>query len=69
MTVCPLLTVFGLLTCRAAPMSTGDVFLLLGFGLHLAIVFRLVASTSEGNTVLEDVLKIVHINDGKGERQ
>ena len=50
-------------------MSTGDVFLLLGFGLHLAIVFRLVASTSEGNTVFEDVLKIVHINDGKGERQ
>ena len=65
MTVGPLLTVFGLLTCRAAAVGTGDILLFLGLGLHLAIIFWLVASTSEGDAVLEYVLKIVHINGGK----
>lgn len=36
--VSPLLPVFGFLTCRAAAVRTGYVFLLLGFGLHLAVI-------------------------------
>ena len=68
MPVSPLLAVFGFLPCRAATVSPSDVFLFLGFGLYLAIILGLIASTSERNTVLEDVLKIVHINDGKGGR-
>ena len=65
MSVSPLLTVFGFLTCRAATVSTSDILLLLGLGLHLAIVFRLISSTSEVNAVLKDVLEIVHmLNDG-----
>lgn len=35
--VSPLLPVFGFLTCRAAAVRTGYVFLFLGFGLHLAV--------------------------------
>ena len=58
--VSPLLTIFGLLTGRAATMSTCDILLLLGLGLHLAIVLRLVTSASEVDAVLEDILKIVH---------
>ena len=65
MPVGPLLTVFGFLTCRAAAVGTGDILLLLGLGLHLAIVFQLVSSTSEVDAVLKDVLEIVHmLNDG-----
>ena len=41
-------------------MGSRDILLLLGFGLHLAIVFRLVTSTSEVDAVFEDILKIVH---------
>ena len=64
-----LLTVFGLLTGRAAAVGTSDILLLLGFGLHLAIVLRLVTSTSEVDTVFEYVLKVVHrLNDGRGGR-
>mgnify|MGYP007026355787 CR=1 FL=1 len=37
--VSPLLPVFGFLTCRAAAVRTGYVFLFLGFGLHLAVFF------------------------------
>ena len=62
MTVGPLLTVFGFLTSRAATVSTSNILFLLGFGFYLAIVFRLVTSTSEVDAVLKNVLKIVHIN-------
>ena len=68
MPVSPLLAVFGFLPCRAATVSPSDILLLLGFGLHLAIVLGLIASTSERNAVFEDILKIVHINGGKGGR-
>ena len=65
MAVSPLLTVFGLLPCRAATVSPSDILLLLGFGFHLAIVLRLLSSASEVDTVLEDMLEIVHsFNDG-----
>ena len=60
MPVGPLLTVFGFLTGRAAAMSTSDILFLLGLGLHLAIVFRLVTSASEVDAVFEYILKIVH---------
>ena len=56
----PLLTVFGFLTGRAAAMSTSDILFLLGLGLHLAIVLRLVTSASEVDAVFEYILKIVH---------
>ena len=63
--ISPLLTVFGFLTSRAATMSTRDILLLLGLGLHLATLFRLVTPTSEVDAVLEYFLKIVHgLNDG-----
>ena len=65
MAVSPLLTVFGFLPCRAATVSPSDILLFLGFGLHLAVVFRFVSSTSEVDAVLEDMLEIVHsFNDG-----
>ena len=60
MPVGPLLTVFGFLPCRATTMSTSDILFLFGLGFHLAIVFRLVTSTSEVDAVLKNVLKIVH---------
>ena len=65
MPVSPLLAVFGLLTGRATTVSTSDILLLLGLGLHLAIVFRLVSSSSEVDAVFKDILEIVHmLNDG-----
>ena len=69
MAVCPLLTVLGFLTGRTATVSPSDILLLLGFGLHLAIILRLISSSPEVDTVLEYILKIVHINGGKDERQ
>ena len=64
MTIGALLTVLRFLTGTATAMSPRDILLLLGFGLHLAIVPRLISSTSEVDAVLKDILKIVHINDG-----
>ena len=60
MTIGALLTVLRLLAGTAAAMGTRDILLLLGFGLHLAIILRLITSTSEVDAVFEDVLKIVH---------
>jgi len=62
MTIGALLTVLRLLAGTAAAMSPRDILLLLGFGLHLAIVFRLLTSASEVDAVLQYILKIVHIN-------
>ena len=46
-------------------MSTRDILFLLGLGLYLATLPRLVTPTSEVDAVLEYFLKIVHgINDG-----
>ena len=69
MTIGALLTVLRLLAGTAAAMSTRDILLLLGFGLYLAIVLRLVTSTSEVDAVLKDILKVVHINGGTVLRQ
>ena len=68
MPVRPLLTVFGFLSGRAATVGTSDVLLLLGLGLHLAIVLGLIAPSSEVNAVFEDMLEIVHrLNGGTDE--
>ena len=65
MTIGALLTVLRLLTGTATAMSPRDILFLLGFGLHLAIILRLVSSTSEVDAVFEYVLKIVHgLNGG-----
>ena len=64
MTIGALLTVLRLLTGTATAMSPRDILFLLGFGLHLAIILRLVSSTSEVDAVLQYILKIVHINGG-----
>ena len=67
MPVGTLLAILGFLAGRTATVSTGDILLLLGFGLHLAIVLWLIASTAETDTVFEDILKIVHtLNGGRG---
>jgi len=44
-------------------MSPCDILLLLGLGLHLAVVFGLVAATAEVDTIFKDILKVVHMND------
>ena len=64
MTIGALLTVLRLLAGTAAAMGARDILLLLGFGLHLAIILRLITSTSEVDAVFKDILKIVHINGG-----
>ena len=70
MPVGTLLAILGFLTCRTATVGTGDILLLLGFGLHLAIVLWLITSTSEADAMLEDILKIVHrLNGGRGGRR
>ena len=70
MPVGTLLAILGFLAGRTATVSTGDILLLLGFGLHLAIVLWLIASTAETDTVFEDILKIVHrLNGGRGGRR
>ena len=40
-------------------MGTSDILFLLGLGLHLATLLRLVTTTSEVDAVLEDTLEIV----------
>ena len=47
-------------------MGSRDILLLLGFGLYLASVLRLVTSASEVDAVFENILKIVHININDG---
>lgn len=56
-----LLTVFCLLSCRAAAVSSSNILFLLGFGLNFSFG-RVVAlaTPAEGNAILEDMLKIVH---------
>ena len=53
-----LLTVFGLLLGRAATVSTSDVFLLLGFGLHLLFFLTRTTATSEVDAIDENILEI-----------
>ena len=62
MPVSPLLTVFGLLPCRAATVSTGDVLFLLCFGLHLVLLFAWTTAATELDAVLEDEAEIVFHN-------
>ena len=64
MSVGTLLAVFGLLSGRTATVGTGDILLLLGFGLHLTVVLRLITASAEADAVFKDILEIVHINGG-----
>ena len=59
MTISTLFAVLRLLTGGAAAMSSGDVLLLFGLGLHLAVVLGLVAATTEADAVFKDMLKVV----------
>ena len=61
MSVCPLLTVFGFLPCRAATVSTSDVCFLLRFGFYLVLFLARTASASEADTILQNTLKVVFL--------
>ena len=58
MPVCPLLTVFGFLTGRAATVGAGDVLFLLGLGLHLVLFLAGTTATTEVNAILQYLLEI-----------
>ncbi len=58
MSVCPLLTVFGLLSGRATTVSTSDILLLLGLGLYLVVLFAGTTATTKRNAIHEDILEI-----------
>jgi len=58
MPVGPLLTVFGFLTSRAATVSTGNVFLFLGLGLDLVIIFTRTTATTKRYAIYEDILEV-----------
>ena len=74
MAVGPLFAVLGLLACRARAMGTGNVFFLLGLGLHLVVLTTATTgSTSEDQSALDNIVYICHravrINGGTGERR
>ena len=54
MPVSPLLPVLGLLPGRAATVSTGDILLLLGLGLHLAVVGLPLTATTKADAILQN---------------
>jgi len=55
-----LLTIFGFLLSRTAAVCSGNVFLLLCLGLHLALVWvATLSATTEGDAILQDLLKIL----------
>jgi len=58
MSVSPLLTVFGLLTCRAATVGAGDILLFLGLGLHLVILLTGSSASPEVDAIHEDILEV-----------
>lgn len=58
MPVGALLAVFGFLLGRAAAVGAGNVFLLLGLGLHLVLFRARTAAAPEGYAVDEDVLEV-----------
>ena len=60
LTVGTLLAVLGLLSGRTAAVRTGDILLLLGFGLHLTLVgVTAVTATTKRDAVLQYFLKIL----------
>ena len=58
MPIGPLLTVFGFLLGRATTVSTSDILLFLGLGLHFIFLFARTTTTSEVNAVLQYLLEI-----------
>ena len=66
MTVSPLLAILGFLTCRAAAVGTGDVFFLLGLGLHFVLIGVALGHSFEHQTTAGYyIIYIRHISDGK----
>ena len=68
MSVGTLFAVLCLLTGRAATMGTSDVLFLLSLGLHLVIILARTATTSEADTVLQDMLKITFLTHNSGSK-
>ena len=64
MPISPLLTVFGLLPCRAATVSTGDILFLLGLGLYLVVFLAGAAASTKRNTIDEDILEVAFFTHG-----
>ena len=58
MAVSPLLTVFGFLHGRAGTMGPRNIFLLLGFRLHLAVIALLTCAATKRNAILKNRLEI-----------
>ena len=58
MSVGPLLTVFGLLLCRATTVSASDVLLFLGLGLYLVILLAGTTTATKRNAILQNALEI-----------
>ena len=59
MAVGPLFAVFRFLHGRTATVSTGNVFLFLGFGLHFAVVGLLASAASKTDAVFQYRLEVV----------
>lgn len=60
MPVGPLLAVFGFLPCRAAAVRPGDILLLLGFGLYLAVTVRILPLGAERHSASGYYVVYVH---------
>lgn len=59
MSISTLLAVLGFLPGAAGAVRTGDVRLLLGFGLHLAVVFLLAGRAERDASASNDIVYIV----------
>lgn len=60
MTVGTLLTVFRLLTSRAAAMRTGDILFLLRLGFHLVVLRPSLGCATEDNASFNYIINICH---------
>ena len=58
MSVGSLLTVFGLLLCRATTVSASDILLFLGLGLYLVVLLAGTTTATKRNTILQNALEI-----------
>lgn len=56
-----LLAIFGFLTCAARTMSTGYIFLFLGFGLNLVAAFLLRGSPENKSATKQYLVNLVHV--------
>ncbi len=59
MPIGPLFSVFCLLASGSRAMSSGNVFLLLGFGFYFVVFFARTATSAKRDAIFQDTLKIV----------